>query len=100
MNPMNQEISNTLSGELFYPSLEFLYKFRVIICTTIGAGFLARARTDHAWSFNHFDYVIIDDCGSIPISMNLIPIAGNYRPLLMLILVFINSFKSVIIVIN
>lgn len=76
-SPRIQEVSNIHIDEIFYPPLELLYSHRVIICTTNSAGYLTAARIDKKWSADHFGYVIIDDCASIPQSMSLIPVAGK-----------------------
>lgn len=63
-----------------YPSLYYLYKFRVVVCTSSMAGLFTRARCSPNWSVNHFSYVIIDECGCAPEPISLIPIAGKtYR---------------------
>lgn len=70
-------ICNYFQGNFKIPSLRFLYKFRVLICTLATAGCLARARMDPAYDSNHFSYVIIDECASTHETMSLIAIAGN-----------------------
>lgn len=60
-----------------YPSLFYLYKFRVIICTSTTAAIFTRARCTPDWSAKHFGYVIIDECGCASEPISLIPIAGK-----------------------
>lgn len=73
-----KRVSNYNSEGIFYPSLAFLYKFRVFICTLCSSGCLTRARKDkEVWRPNHFEYVIIDECASAHETMSLIPIAGT-----------------------
>lgn len=60
-----------------YPSLFYLYKFRVIVCTSTMAGLFTRARVSRNWSAKHFGYIIIDECGCAPEPISLIPIAGK-----------------------
>ncbi|XP_031638459.1 putative helicase mov-10-B.1 [Contarinia nasturtii] len=55
-----------------YPPLEFIKKFRVVVCTLCTAGLLTRA----AMPTDHFNYVIIDECASAHETMSLIPIIG------------------------
>lgn len=79
INPRIAHISNYSNGKITYPSLKFLYKFRVIVCTLCSAGCLSRARIDkNVWKPDHFDYVIIDECASAHETMCLIPIAGKF----------------------
>lgn len=68
--------SNYDRQEIIYPSLKYLYQFRVLVCTLCSAGCLTRARLDKAWRANHFSYVFIDECASAPEAMCLVPIAG------------------------
>lgn len=61
------------TGDAFhYPSVEFLMKYRVIVCTLCTSGMLTRARIP----YSHFSYVFIDECASTHETMTLIPIAG------------------------
>lgn len=59
-------------NELKYPSLDYIYQYRVVICTLATAGCLVRANCDP----KHFSYVIIDECASALETMALVPIAG------------------------
>lgn len=67
---------NLFDGELKYPSLEDLYKFRVLICTLSTSGCLVRARHCSTFDPSHFGYVFIDECASAHETMALVPIAG------------------------
>lgn len=67
---------NLFDGKLMHPSLEYIYKYRVIICTLSVSGCLSRARIDPNFSPRHFSYVIIDECASAHETMALIPIVG------------------------
>lgn len=71
--------SNLFDEELKYPSLDYLYRFRVLICTLSTSGCLVRAR--HCLNYNrrHFGYVFIDECASAHETMALIPIAGKKK---------------------
>lgn len=78
INPKIAENSNyARDGKIYYPSLKFLYQFRVFVCTLVSAGCLTRARKyPKVWRPNHFGYVIIDECTSAHETTCLIPIAG------------------------
>ncbi|XP_037036186.1 putative helicase mov-10-B.2 isoform X2 [Bradysia coprophila] len=67
---------NLFDGALKYPSLEYLYGFRVLICTLSTSGCLVRARISSNFDPSHFHYVFIDECASAHETMALIPIAG------------------------
>lgn len=66
------EASNLDSGDHFYPCLEELYQFRVILCTLCVAGRLGLASINPT----HFTHVFIDECGSATETEALIPIVG------------------------
>lgn len=72
-----QPYCNLFEGGLKYPSLEYLYKFRVLICTLSTSGCLVRARESYNFNPKHFGYVFIDECASALETMALVPIAGN-----------------------
>lgn len=73
---------NLYDGELKYPILDYLYKFRVIICTLSTSGTLVRAGLlSRHFRAQHFDYVFIDECASAHETMSLIPIAGKEKKL-------------------
>lgn len=71
------QYSNYSRERILYPSLKYLYKFRVLVCTLCSAGCLTRARKDaKVWRPDHFSYVIMDESASAHETMCLIPIAG------------------------
>lgn len=70
---------NLYDGELKLPSLDYFYKFRVLICTLSTAGCLVRARENFKFNAAHFGYIFIDECASAQETMSLIPIAGKYQ---------------------
>lgn len=83
---------NLIDGEFKLPSLQEIYKFRVLICTLSTSGFLngsqmlpknkyGPTRMNMKIRPNHFDYVFIDECASAHETMSLIPIAGNEHSL-------------------
>lgn len=73
LNPLLIPYSNWTGTEFHYPSLEFLCKFRVLVCTLCTAGSLTRAGI----SAQHFSHVFIDECASAFETMTMIPIAGT-----------------------
>lgn len=74
LNPLLMPYSNWTGTEFHYPSLNFLCKFRVLVCTLCTAGTLTRAGI----SSTHFSHVFIDECASAFETMTMIPIAGNF----------------------
>lgn len=62
-------------SEFCYPSMTFILKFRVVVCTLCTAGVLSRSGI----APSHFDYIIIDECASAHETMSLIAIAGMTR---------------------
>lgn len=70
-------LCNWLKGEFRFPSLEFLYQFRVLVCTLTTAGCLTRATEHSQFSARHFSHVIIDESASTHETVSLIPIAGK-----------------------
>lgn len=64
--------SNLFGDDLKIPPLEYICKYRVVICTLATANCLARAQFDP----KHFSYVIIDECASALETMALVPIVG------------------------
>lgn len=84
LNPLLGSYSNWTGNEFHYPPLEFILKFRVVVCTLCTAGTLTRAGI----SAKHFSYVFIDESASAFETMTMIPIAGNFQSVL-----FQNSFQ-------
>lgn len=83
INQRVRQYSNFGPNGITYPSLEFLYKFRVLVCTLCSAGCLSRARVDKdIWKPDNFGYVIIDEAASAHEPITMIPIAGKYYLLL------------------
>lgn len=69
-------ISNIKNGEIEYPSLTYLYGFRVVVCTLQTAGCFVRARVEPDYNSSNFSHVFIDEAAFAQESMTLIPIAG------------------------
>lgn len=70
-------ICNWLKGEFRFPSLTFLYYFRVVVSTLTTAGCLTRAIDSPAFNAKHFSHIIIDESASTHETVSLIPIAGE-----------------------
>lgn len=85
---------NLFDGELKYPSLKYLYRFRVLICTLSTSGCMVRARNCFDFNPRHFGYVFIDECASAHETMALIPIAGKNFNLMKTFRVRALSFKN------
>lgn len=81
ISPTIAPFCNLLDGTLKYPSLDYLYGFRVLICTLATSGCLVRARKNKEFNAGHFGYVFIDECASAHETMSLIPIAGINKKL-------------------
>lgn len=69
-------ISNLRENSFIIPCLTYLYQFRVIVCTILTAGCMARAREEGDFKSSHFDFVFIDEAACVQESMTMIPIAG------------------------
>lgn len=65
--------SNLSKGEHYFPSLDILYTYKVIVCTLTTAGRLSQGKINT----RHFSYVFIDEAGSCTESQTLIAISGN-----------------------
>lgn len=84
-----KSISNVKNGEVKFPSLTFLYSFRVVVCTLLSAGCIVRAREiDADFNSSHFSHVFIDEAAFVQESITLIPIAGIYLNFLILFIFF------------
>lgn len=71
-----QPISNIKDGNLKYPVLDYIYQFRVVICTLFSAGYFSRSLSDPKFDQEHFSHVIIDEAAATQETATLIPIAG------------------------
>lgn len=78
VRPNLKPISNWLKGEFRFPSLKFLYQFRVLVCTLTTAGCLTRAKDDSRFDSSHFSHIMIDESASTHETVSMIPIAGNF----------------------
>lgn len=74
VNKKIEPVSNALAANNFqFPSLEFVYQFRVIVCTVLTAGYFSRVR---GFNTAHFGYIFIDEAASIPEIVTMAAIAG------------------------
>ncbi|XP_055319847.1 putative helicase mov-10-B.1 isoform X2 [Sitodiplosis mosellana] len=64
--------SNLKTGEHYYPSLQYLYQCKVIVCTLTTAGRLSQGKINP----KHFSHIFIDEAGSATESQTMIAIAG------------------------
>lgn len=72
-------ICNLENGEFQFPSLKYIYGFRVVVSTLLTAGCLVRARdADPDFDSGHFSHIFIDEAGCIHEPVSMIPIAGLY----------------------
>lgn len=72
-------ICNHKDGRFQFPSLEYLYKYRVLVSTVWTAGSLTRASVvDSKFKSDHFSHVMIDECASTHTTMSLIAIADMF----------------------
>ncbi|KAJ6638543.1 putative helicase mov-10-B.1 [Pseudolycoriella hygida] len=70
--PVESVLNSSNFFDKFYPPLETLYQYRIIVGTLGVAGRLAQAR----FRSDFFTHLFIDECGSATESASLIPIAG------------------------
>lgn len=75
-----KHISNIYQGQIELPTLEYIYQFRVVVCSLLMAGQLTLARDVRNNKFNpaHFSHIIIDEAASCQESVTLCAIAGNF----------------------
>lgn len=65
--------SNLSKGEHYFPSLEILCTYKVIVCTLTTAGRLSQGKINP----QHFSHVFIDEAGSATETQTLIALSGN-----------------------
>lgn len=74
-------ICNIQNGKLEMPCLEYIYQFRVVICTLLIAGQMTQARKKYnTFQSNHFSHIIIDEAASCQQTVSLCAIAGKNHP--------------------
>lgn len=70
---------NLKNGQIKFPGLNYLYQFRVVVCTLQTAGCISRARgCDPHFDSGHFSYIFLDEAACTHESVSMIPIAGLY----------------------
>lgn len=70
-------ICNLQEDEFKFPSLQYIYQFKVVVCTLYTAGSIVRAReADKSFNPQHFSYIVIDEAACTQEIVSLIPIAG------------------------
>lgn len=70
--------SNLVGEEFMFPSINYIYRYRVVICTLLTAGCITRSRIDNNFQSAYFEYTIIDDATCAPEIVTMIPIAGMH----------------------
>lgn len=65
--------SNLSTGEHYFPSLDILYTYKVIVCTLTTAGRLSQGKINP----QHFSHICIDEAGSATETQTLIALSGN-----------------------
>lgn len=74
---------NLKDGEIKFPSLNYLYEFRVVVCTMSTVGCISRARgKDPHFDSSHFSHIFIDEAACVHEPVSMIPIAGMYFALI------------------
>lgn len=76
INAKITHISNLKENEFHFPTLEYVYQFRVVVCTLLTAGYFARTRSEKEFESAHFSHIFIDEAASTQEIISLIPIAG------------------------
>ena len=61
-----KKISNIKNSEVYFPGVQELTSFRVVISTLMNSGSLASTHLD----ISHFSFVIIDEAGQVYILSN------------------------------
>lgn len=70
-------VSNINKNAIHFPSLNDLYRHRVLICTLTTSGNLVRARdVEPDFDSGHFSHIFIDEAACVSEILTLIPIAG------------------------
>lgn len=64
------------SKDFQLPSLNYLYQFRILVCTLTTAGCLTRTRKDQVFDSGHFKYIFIDEAACVHETVAMVPIAG------------------------
>lgn len=78
VNPGIREIANIVDEKIEFPSLSYIYQFRVVLTTLQTAGIITRSRSkEKQFKSTHFAHVIIDEAASVQETMTWIPIAGE-----------------------
>lgn len=72
-----KRVCNLVGNEFKFPSLAYLYTYRIVVCTLLTAGVLVRARSkDKSFDPSHFSHIFIDEAACVPEPISLIAVAG------------------------
>lgn len=78
VHPSIMAACNLRNGKFSFPCLQFLYGFRVLVCTIYTAGVICRARdVDPYFDASHFSYTFIDEAAFVHETTTLSAIAGK-----------------------
>lgn len=79
VDPKILKYSNFVKGQFRFPSLKYLYRFRLVICTLLTAGCISRARENREFNPGHFSHIFVDEGASTNETTTLIAIAGIFN---------------------
>lgn len=80
LNEKIKPISNYKQNDFHFPSLEYLYSYRVVVCTLATASCLVRARgKDKNYDSSHFSHILIDEAACVHEPMLMVSIAGKFK---------------------
>lgn len=78
LKPKIEPISNWKGNQFIIPSIEYLYQFRIVICTLLTSGCITRSRgLDKRFNSSHFKFTFIDEAASAHETELLVAIAGT-----------------------
>lgn len=79
VNSNIRPISNFRNSEFQFPSLNYIYRHRVVVTTLLTAGCFPRLRSSNSARYDsgHFSHIFIDEAGFVHEPISLIAIAGN-----------------------
>lgn len=71
---------NLVDEDFVLPSLEYIYRYRVLVCTVNTSGILVLGRGENPiFKADHFKRVFLDEAGCVPEPASLVPIAGIFH---------------------
>lgn len=76
VNKKIAHISNFKNGKITTPFRDYVYQWRVVVCTLSTSGYFIRLPTKNNVDSKRFEYLFIDEAACVQESMALIPIVG------------------------